>query len=132
MHVSENGFGSPNTLLIECEAIKARDFKENTILLDVYTEEEILTGGLDGKSHALRDIDPIVRHKEEYLLRVRDYIVKLANEAVDIPEYLKKYPFSNDLKEEQVRRALLNSGNTPQDDGDIGDNADNGDKRDEV
>jgi hypothetical protein len=99
--VKDLGLGRESTLLLDCEISKVKDYTENTILLKEYTKDEILNGGLDGKSNILRHEDSYVKYQTEYLLHLRDYILQIADEAIDVPEYLKTHPFDEFMKQRQ-------------------------------
>lgn len=59
--------------MIDSEHFKVRDFKDNSFIIQPYEESEVL------------------EHKEdqmEILMKARDYILKVLNEAEDIPDFL--------------------------------------------
>ena len=65
-----------NTLLIDSDAFKVRDAQANAVVIEPYTIEEIMNPCSDS-----------------YLPQVQEFILKLLDEADDIPAYLKDNQF---------------------------------------
>ena len=74
-------FGPSNTLLIESDEEKAKNFKANLFRPFPYTEEFALSG---------------IPNNTYYMSVVADYIVELLNKADDVPDYLMKTAFEFD------------------------------------
>ena len=80
-------FGPSNTLMIDSEAFKVRKHKENSIVIQPYTLDQVMNGGGDDLS---------------ILTQCKDYVIKLLNEAEDVQEYLAQNKFEFDDTEPQM------------------------------
>jgi hypothetical protein len=69
----EQGFTLHNTLMIDSELEKILDLTANSILIKPYTTEDVLKP---------KDDQSLI------LMEVREYVFKLLDEAVDVPDYL--------------------------------------------
>ena len=74
----ELGFGFHNTLLIDSEFDKVRDYPKNSIVLRPYEAAEVLAPSEDQSS---------------ILLSCRDYVFSLVDSGSKVPDYLSEHPF---------------------------------------
>jgi hypothetical protein len=88
---SQNGgFDATNTLLIDSDAFKVRDYPENSVVIKPYTKEEVLANSGDNIN---------------ILTQVRDYVLRLLDEAVDVMDYIKNNQFEFSDAKEQMKVA---------------------------
>jgi len=79
---TKNSFDATNTIFVESEADKAENIKDNSVLLNCFSEE-ILGKNEEEKQKIDKNVDDLL-----------DYLDKLLNECDgDVREYLVKHPF---------------------------------------
>jgi len=76
-------FGPQNTLLIESDEKKARNFKANAFMVLPYVEQFVAS---------------LIPNNTYYMNAVADYVIELLNKADDVPDYLMKNAFEMDEK----------------------------------
>ncbi|CDW81122.1 UNKNOWN [Stylonychia lemnae] len=90
--IEERGFNFKNTLMIDSEYDKVRDYPFNSIVIEPYSEE------------ALRN--PADDQSKNILIEVKDFVYNLLENTDDVPEYLKvhtKYGHENYLIEKKSK-----------------------------
>ena len=71
------GFDFHNTLMVDSEWDKVRDYEWNSLVVPTYTLDDVKS--------------PAVNEKTSVLLKVAEFICKLCDEADDVQEYLKEH-----------------------------------------
>ncbi len=72
------GFGFHNTILIDSELDKVKDYPKNSIVLKPYEASEVLNPSDD---------------QSKILLNCRDYIFKLVDSLDSVPDFITANPF---------------------------------------
>ena len=83
----EYKFDLTNTLMIDSEAVKIRDYKKNSIAI---------------KPYDLDDVTNPTEDQSKILSLVRDYVLEMMDDAEDVQEYLSAHKPSFSLWEEEL------------------------------
>jgi hypothetical protein len=76
--------------MIDKDIRKVRDYFDNTIIAKEYTKDDV------NNDLKKKDID----EKDNYLLELKEYVLKLVENADDVQQYLRENPFTSDSQSE--------------------------------
>eukprot|EP00347_Sterkiella_histriomuscorum_P009715 403340158 len=99
--VQKNKFGLKNTLMIDSDEEKVRDYPHNSVVIQPYTLEDLL--------------QPEKDESQEILLKAKNFFLQMFEEADDVQEWLKTHPemskkdHKSDSQPEEEKKSSVDS-----------------------